>query len=390
MRKKLLLSSVLALSAFTGTEIVQSSSVLATEMDQKIAPSASSKHVELKLPTTGSLSIEVVRSPETEKRAQLHDQAKKLLDSQNFDKLEELGNQLCKDKTTGESGNWLIDAFISGLDGSTIDDNKPDSTWEKQLTALKQWEETKPNSILAKTALMSFWTRYAWKARGSGWANTVTDEGWRSFEERLKKAQALMDKADSLAQTCPTLYREKLILARGNSWKREQMETAFAKCIKLFPTYTAAYAYKYAYLMPRWGGEQGEGETFLMESADKRGKGTESDKFYALLIWNLEMHRFLDQNSFAQTELSWEKTKAGFDALLKENPNSLILLSEYAKIADLADDKSKCKELFNKLGNRCEAGIWGGRDGWQKWRFNEAKEHALSSKKYSDQTKDDQ
>ena len=33
----------------------------------------------------------------------------------------------------------------------------------------------------------------AWAARGSGWANTVTEDGWRGFREHLTKAEALLD-----------------------------------------------------------------------------------------------------------------------------------------------------------------------------------------------------
>lgn len=35
----------------------------------------------------------------------------------------------------------------------------------------------------------------AWKARGSGWANTVTPEGWKGFEDHLVKARAALTQA---------------------------------------------------------------------------------------------------------------------------------------------------------------------------------------------------
>lgn len=384
MQKHSFSSTLVALCVTTFTGMTPPALASAAESNAAAPNDHKSKHVELVLPSEGSLSIEVVRSPDVLQRVQMTLQAQKLFDSHDFDQLEALGNRLCKEKTTAKNGDWWIDSFIDTLDGSALDDDKPDDTWEKHLIALKAWEEKKPNSILAKTTQVSFWTKYGWKARGSGWANSVTDEGWRLFGERLKKAQAVMEKADSLPQTCPSLYREKLILARGNSWKRDQMEATFSKCIKLFPTYIPAYAYKYAYLMPRWGGEPGECETFFQESADKHGKGIEGDKFYARLIWSI--HAFTYDSTFSETELSWSRTKSGFERLLKEDPTSLSVLSEFAKLADLADDKTKSRELFNKIGNRCDASIWGGKDGWQKWRFNEAKQHVFSNKRYSDET----
>ncbi|MFO1465163.1 MAG: hypothetical protein U1F35_01755 [Steroidobacteraceae bacterium] len=49
----------------------------------------------------------------------------------------------------------------------------------------------------------AWWRSMAWKARGDGFSNTVTPEGWKLFEERLAKARKLMDEAESFAATNP-------------------------------------------------------------------------------------------------------------------------------------------------------------------------------------------
>jgi hypothetical protein len=40
----------------------------------------------------------------------------------------------------------------------------------------------------------TFDTTYAWDARGDGWADTVTEEGWRGFHDRLGQARAALER----------------------------------------------------------------------------------------------------------------------------------------------------------------------------------------------------
>ena len=49
----------------------------------------------------------------------------------------------------------------------------------------RRWEAAFPESPIRPVAEPSAWIDYAWQARGSGWARTVTDEGWQRFAERL-------------------------------------------------------------------------------------------------------------------------------------------------------------------------------------------------------------
>ena len=43
----------------------------------------------------------------------------------------------------------------------------------------------------------------AWAARGGGWANTVTDEGWKVFRQRLADAEQALNRSWELDPTLP-------------------------------------------------------------------------------------------------------------------------------------------------------------------------------------------
>ena len=355
--------------------------VIAAESKAPHPSSTTPKHTELELPTTGTLGIEVVQTPTNQRKHQITEQARKFFRARDFEALDKFGNELCKDKSIQENGCGWSDTFISAID-DMVTNEMPDSRWDEHLKRISDWAEQKPQSVLPQTAMLATLTSYAWKARGSGWANTVTDEGWRLFNERLERAAHLMTEAEALPQTCPTLYKEELKIALGQSWKHDRMNKAFNKCVKLFPDYMSIYISKYIFLMPRWGGAEGEAEEFLDESANKRGKGPEGDKFYARLLWN--MGNYFDTKTFTDTTISWPRAKAGFEALMKEYPDSLSVLTEYAKVAEYADDKATSRALLKKIGNRCDAGIWSYQGAWAKWYFNKFREHVLSNKKSSD------
>jgi len=43
--------------------------------------------------------------------------------------------------------------------------------------------------------LAQTWLRFAWKARGHGYGNTVTPEAWELFEDRVRSARSTKSKA---------------------------------------------------------------------------------------------------------------------------------------------------------------------------------------------------
>jgi hypothetical protein len=143
--------------------------------------------------------------------------------------------------------------------------------------------------------------------------------------------------------------------------------------------------------MPRWGGPEGACEKFFAECADKRGSGKEGDKFYAQLIWNLDAIGFEGWPIFINTTLSWERTKSGFEAMLKEKPDSISIISEFAKLANYADDKTTSRRLFDKIAMRCDPTVWssGESQPQAKWYFMHAREKAYSDKKYADEKQDE-
>ncbi len=98
----------------------------------------------------------------------------------------------------------------------------------------------------------------AWEARGSGWANTVTDEGWKVFRQRLGDAEQALNQSWKLDPTLPGTPLEFMRVELGQGRGRARMELWFNRAI-VHPTsrYDALFQ-KLWYLQPRWHGSEEE------------------------------------------------------------------------------------------------------------------------------------
>jgi hypothetical protein len=101
-----------------------------------------------------------------------------------------------------------------------------------------------------------FYLDYAWEARGTGWANSVTEGGWKLLAQRLQTAEAALNKAWELDPTFPNTPLQFMTLELGQGKGRQRMELWFERAMA-FPAnrYDALYNRAY-YLEPRWYGTE--------------------------------------------------------------------------------------------------------------------------------------
>jgi hypothetical protein len=97
--------------------------------------------------------------------------------------------------------------------------------------------------------------KLAWESRGSGWGNTVTEEGARGFYDHLKKAQNHLMAAQKLRPQFPEAACDMITVAMGggDAFKLNE-RTWFDKATAAQLDYGEAYhTYLYA-MLPRWHG----------------------------------------------------------------------------------------------------------------------------------------
>lgn len=227
--------------------------------------------------------IRVVQTAEAKEQAEIRRQALALLTNSDFDALEALAQTHRTSKEAFANGMWKLYYVYDGLAPSG-----GEPVWQARLKQLQDWGGNKPDSVTARVALARFWAGYAWKARGSGAANSVTEEGWRLMGERLQKCVQVLREAGRMKERCPILWSSWHQFALGNEKDKDEYKKMFEQAIAEFPDYEPYYNNRAIFLLPRWYGEEGEWVRDLTIYADQVG-GEKGDMIYAQVVWNTHL-----------------------------------------------------------------------------------------------------
>ena len=295
------------------------------------------------------------RDPGLEEAAKLRQEVKSLLASKDFAKLEARAQELRSTRAEFVSGASKLPVFYDALcpDRAALPDE-----WKKMQDLLEQWTAQSPESVTARVAFAEFLTSYAWRARGSGWASTVSPEGASLFEDRLAHAWEELKQARSSEPKDPYWWAAAQTVALGQGWDRKSYNALFDEAIALDPDFAEFYIRKATYLLPRWYGQSGEWEEFLKAAAERRGE--KGAQLYAKVVSNLSG---FFANVFNESKISWEQTRAGADQLIAAHPESVKLLVDYVRLAQKANDRTWGATAMKKVGNRIDPEMW---KGWRE------------------------
>ncbi len=299
------------------------------------------------------VELVVVEDADNKECKEIGAKARALLANRNFEELDKLADNLRTSKRVRANGTWLLFNLYTGLTpGSKADE----ADFETRLASLRAWIEARPESITARVALADTLISYAWLARGSGWANTVTETGWRLFAERIQQAVKVLDDARTLKAKCPVYWSVRLLAAMASSMERPDYDAMFEAAVRSEPDYEGFYYRRSIYLLPRWLGAPGELAEDTANSANKIG-GRAGDRLYTQVVWGVHEYggskNVLEENNF-----SWPRVDRGFQDIEKLYPASLAALSEHARLAVLAHDREQAHKCFEALNGRLVLSAW--------------------------------
>jgi len=137
----------------------------------------------------------------------------------------------------------------------------------------------------------------AWQARGTGFADTVSDDGWRVMRELLRAAEFDLRRAAELDPADPTPYAELLTIACGLERTHDQTRACFEQAVARDPEHWAAHLSYMSFLMKKWFGSHEAMFDFARRVAASAAPG--SDLPALLVKAHLERwqaHRDMEQN----------------------------------------------------------------------------------------------
>ncbi|MDF1663058.1 MAG: hypothetical protein P1V97_14885 [Planctomycetota bacterium] len=209
------------------------------------------------------------------------------------------------------------------------------------------WCKAQPKSAMAFLFRGRAGIDYAWAARGTGFANTVSNDAFKVFHERLLQAKSDLEKAATLDPDCPEAHSLRITVHKGLSQGRPHFQL-LQKVIEKNPVLLDAYARSLSASFPKWGGSWEEAAK-VIGIAEKNMK---KDQRWKLLIFDFHLERaYRSTNSVAylnQQEVRSQLSQAYKD-LVKAFPKSLLPHSQALRWAATAKNDSQCRELRDKL-----------------------------------------
>ena len=290
---------------------------------------------------------------------------RQLLQQEKFTEIDRLAAEARTTKARFAGGYWKVHTIYLALEEPGTKPSASEAEWTQHLARLEKWKEQFPNSITARISLAEAYNSYGEKARGVGYADQVTDEGWRLLAERAHKGQVILEEAEALPQKCPEWYAAMIEVARSEDWEPDQLQALFQKAVAFEPEYYYYYRMLADSLLPKWGGEEGDSARFAAAVADGIG-GKKGDLIYFEIATTLVC---ACDNVHGLNGLSWPRIKAGYAALQELYGTSISHRNEIAMMAFRAADFDYATVAFNEIGDNWDKAVWPTRDSFYNFKY---------------------
>lgn len=224
-----------------------------------------------------------------------------------------------------------------------------------------------PNEATTFLLKGEFHLKYAWFGRGAGYANGVSEEGWKLFAERLAVAATALEKAWELNPRDARIPTTMIDVEEGQGKGRARMELWFDRAMSLDPNNYEACSKKLHYLYPQWYGSREEMIAFGKQCASfEKWGGTVP---LILSDAHREYWLYLEDAAVKQTYWNrpdvWPEIQMSFERFFQVNSNATGWYHNYAWHAYKCEQWEKLNELVPKLG-RVNFDYFGGKDEYDK------------------------
>jgi hypothetical protein len=278
---------------------------------------------------------------------------RQLLTEQKFAELDCFADAARTSKARFASGAWRLNVFYGAI--SAPQGHATGEDWTTHLENLNRWVSAKPESINAHVALADAYTAYAWNARGNETSDTVTQSGWKLFDQRIEKAKETLEEASKLKTKCPHWYSVMQVVALAEGWNLSRATRLLDEAIAFEPDYHYYYRNYAHYLKPQWYGEEGDPERFAEQAANRIG-GAKGDILYYKIA--VELICNCSNTEAAVKLMSWPRIQKGRAELEKQNGLSLINLNVLAFMAIKETDSVVARQMFSRIGDGWDKDTW--------------------------------
>jgi hypothetical protein len=237
---------------------------------------------------------------------------------------------------------------------------KSETDWSKSAARVKAIKDQYPKEPASALLEASYWSNYAWNARGNGMANTVSPDAWKLFYERLEKAEKVLIDSKGYASVYPGWYSLSISVKKQLGRPAPEVDKIFFEAMYRFRPQQGATNIALEmmmYLLPKWGGNWDTVETMInwMTAHTREDLGT---GIYSVLYENAITEEFRDVKiAFKETRVTWPRLKGSIQENIKRYPDSVSKKAELIVWSCAAEDyktyaearRTMRKEVFDKV-----------------------------------------
>ncbi|MFB9240251.1 DUF4034 domain-containing protein [Massilia antarctica] len=284
------------------------------------------------------------------------DEVQALFEKKDYQKLDALYASYLKEKSMTSDSVSKLEAFFDGIAESfNTCSSTPvtEDTARTQEAALRAWNKASPRSPAPKLALAFFTTKYAWFARGTGYASTVSPDQWKLLKLRMASAKAQLDALAPTNKTNPAWYAAMLEVGVAQGATAQKFDALYEKGVAIDPYYMNLHFLASDYHSERWHGSKEEFNV-AVERAVELTRERLGQTMYTRLHWS----RSQSPDMFSSGDVSWARMKIGFEDILTTFDEKLTR-NYLGTFACTANDASYLKKQLDVLGADVDPALWG-------------------------------
>jgi hypothetical protein len=278
-----------------------------------------------------------------------------LLASGEYDQLERAARDDRASKGRIVGGAWRLYNFYDAVTYPLTQPSETEVDWKAHIETMKRWNSLHPESATARIALAGSYLNFGWFARGSDYADSVSQEGWDLLADRTELAKTALLEAARLKDKCPYWFELVQTIANIEGWDKPLAKEIFERATAFEPTYYHFYREYANYMLPKWNGEDGEAQNFAEEISDRLG-GEDGDIIYFEIASLLACQ--CHSTKTALEGLSWPRILKGYTAINQRYSVSNLKLNRLAVMAYFSDDKPVAQQAFVAIGEDWDHTVW--------------------------------
>ncbi len=312
-------------------------------------------------------------TPQVDPLAEVISDDKKIIESVikayragNFAEIEAVYSEFAKDNARFKNGNLKLDAFYENLEVALEGDGKDNGIWEIESKKVEQWLKAYPKSRAGLTIRAFVAYKYGEmllrvaqtppkKTRPNGEPEVDNTAAFMALggDAYLGQATKYLKEMKKSGNHDFELYRVMIGIAELQKWGRDDFEALVNQGLSLFPQSERLHIYAIRPLAEFW--ESSNVSLELERFAAKSVARTEKQQ--GNIMYARAYHAYLMTRGplkFSSVKYDPVKMQQAFDDYFKQYPLDQFPASwgnaVQAQFVCLAGDKTKGRELFQKIG----------------------------------------